>query len=109
MPCRLLPLALFTLAITMPALALAQAATAELGKGRVLVQERCGACHAVARGEISRHGAAPPFEEVVKRYPPEELAEALAEGIDVGHPDMPAFEFSEEEVLRIVAYLKSLE
>jgi cytochrome c len=92
-----------------PSLAMAQGSTAELGKGRVLVTERCGGCHAILPSRVSQHGDAPPFAEIVKRYPPEALAEALAEGIEVGHPDMPTFEFSEEEVLQIVEYLKSLE
>ena len=87
----------------------AQSGTYELGQGRLLVEERCGACHATARGNISPHGSAPAFGEIVKRYPPEELAEALAEGIHVGHVDMPAFQFTDQEVLRIVIYLKSLE
>jgi cytochrome c len=105
----LLSTAIAMLVCASPALAAAQSSTSELGQGRLLVEERCGACHATARGGTSKHGSAPPFAEVVKRYPPEELAEALAEGIDVGHADMPVFEFTEQEVLRIIGYLKSLE
>jgi hypothetical protein len=45
---------------------------------------------------------------VVKRYPVEYLAEALAEGIVSGHPDMPEFVFQPDEINAILAYLDSL-
>lgn len=35
-------------------------------------------------------------------------AEALAEGIVTGHPDMPAFTFSPTQIGAIIAYIKSL-
>ena len=84
--------------------------TRELGAGRMLARERCGACHAVDKETaVSPHGKAPPFAEIVKQYPPEQLSEALSEGIMVGHEDMPEFQFSDEEVDRLIVYLKSLE
>jgi hypothetical protein len=46
---------------------------------------------------------------VAKLYPPETLEEALAEGIMVGHDDMPAFEFTADQVEQLIAFLKSLE
>ena len=51
---------------------------------------------------------APPFRVVVTRYPPEDLAEALAEGIVSGHPDMPEFVFQPAEIESIVTYLGTL-
>jgi cytochrome c len=45
---------------------------------------------------------------VVKRYPPDNLAEALAEGINSGHPDMPEFVFQPPEIEAIVTYLGTL-
>jgi len=38
----------------------------------------------------------------------DDLQEALAEGITVGHPDMPEFELLPEQVASFLAYLKSL-
>jgi mono/diheme cytochrome c family protein len=78
--------------------------------GRALVERLCSGCHAVAAGGQSRHPAAPPFAEVVRRYPPADLAEALAEGIAVGHQpiDMPEFAFTPTEVDDIIAYLDTL-
>jgi cytochrome c len=42
------------------------------------------------------------------RYPPENLAEALAEGIVSGHPDMPEYVLSPEEIEAVMAYLHTL-
>jgi hypothetical protein len=39
----------------------------------------------------------------------EQLAEALAEGILTGHPDMPEMSFSPAEVDALIAHLRSLE
>jgi hypothetical protein len=58
--------------------------------------------------DSSHHEEAPPFRVVVTRYPPEDLAESLAEGIVSGHPDMPEFVFEPPEIEAILAYLGSL-
>jgi cytochrome c len=49
------------------------------------------------------------FRALSKRYPIESLEEALGEGIISGHPDMPEFKFSGEDVGAIVIYLKSIQ
>ena len=79
------------------------------GIGRNLAVERCSGCHAIAPGDVSPNGDAPPFREIAQLYPPETLEEALAEGIMVGHDAMPAFEFSADQVQQLIAFLKSLE
>ena len=38
----------------------------------------------------------------------ERLAEALAEGISTGHPDMPEFVAAPEQVDAIIAYIRSI-
>jgi hypothetical protein len=43
-------------------------------------------------------GLAPPFGDLSKRYPIENLAEAFAEGIVTGHPAMPRFTFEPREI-----------
>ena len=92
-----------------PVAVAAQPSTYDIGQGRKMLRKHCGGCHATAHGDISYHADAVPFPEVVKRYPPEHLAEALAEGIVVGHPDMPLYHFSAIQVEQIIAFLKSLE
>jgi cytochrome c len=77
-------------------------------KGRTIIEVNCARCHAIGKHDTSRHEEAPPFRVVVTRYPPEDLAEALAEGIVSGHPDMPQFVFQPTQIEAIVAYLNTL-
>ena len=77
-------------------------------KGEVLVTKNCARCHATGANGESPHKQAPPFRAVVKRYPLENLAEALAEGIVSGHADMPEFVFPPDEIDAILAYLGKL-
>lgn len=79
-----------------------------IARGKALVQENCARCHAIGMEDSSSHEEAPPFRLVVTRYPPQDLAEALAEGISSGHPDMPEFVFEPADIDAIIAYLDSL-
>jgi cytochrome c len=90
----------------------APAAAAEgedtVARGRAIIETNCARCHAIGMDDTSHHEEAPPFRVVVTRYPPESLAEALAEGIVSGHPDMPEFVFQPDEIDAILAYLGTL-
>jgi cytochrome c len=77
-------------------------------KGKTALESRCSRCHAIGVDDVSRHNEAPPFREIVRRYPPENLAESLAEGIVSGHPDMPQFVMAPEEIGDVIEYLSSL-
>ncbi len=79
-----------------------------VAKGRAILEANCARCHAIGKEDASKHPEALPFREVVKRYPPDNLAEALAEGINSGHPDMPEFVFQPPEIEAIVTYLGTL-
>ena len=79
-----------------------------VAKGRALLDANCSRCHAIGKEDSSKHPEALPFRVVVTRYPPDNLAEALAEGINSGHPDMPEFVFEPPEIKAIVAYLGTL-
>jgi cytochrome c len=83
-------------------------ATDLVAKGRAILESNCARCHAIGMDDTSHHEEAPPFRVVVTRYPPEDLAEALAEGIVSGHPDMPEFVFQPPEIEAILAYLGTL-
>lgn len=78
-------------------------------RGFVFVQTNCSKCHAVGRFGESPLAVAPPFRTLHENYPVEDLAEALAEGIVVGHPSMPQFQLDPAQVDDVIAYLKSLE
>lgn len=104
----------FVFAVVMALLLLAALSTlapgqkSALERGRVLVERECARCHAVSGSGQSRHKSAPPFRDLSKKYPVESLAEALAEGIVVGHKDMPEFLFEPDEIDGILAYIASL-
>jgi cytochrome c len=100
------PVVVFLL-LLVPGLAWAgDAADVELG--RQIAQDNCSRCHAIGPEGDSPFEPAPPFREVAQRWPPSYLAEALGEGIVVGHPDMPEFVFSDPEIDGLIAYLESL-
>lgn len=78
-------------------------------KGEALVRENCSRCHAIGKEGDSPHPPAPPFRTLSSKYPIEDLAESLAEGIVSGHPDMPIFVFSPHDVEAIIEYLQSIQ
>jgi len=78
-------------------------------RGELLLNSNCSECHAVGRAGPSPHASAPPFRTLGQRYPIESLAEALAEGLYTGHPDMPEFVFEVSDVSAILAYLQSIQ
>lgn len=82
---------------------------ASIDAGRDLARTHCARCHGIGRSGESPLEAAPPFRRLHERYPVEQLAEALAEGIVVGHAEMPAFELRPPEIAVLLAYLKTLE
>ena len=86
-----------------------RAESGDAARGERLAQDRCAACHAVGRTDPSPRANAPAFRDLHRRYPVEQLAESLAEGIVTGHPDMPEQAFSPEEVNALITYLRSLE
>ena len=96
------------LAILAASNAAAETRTELVEKGHAILEAKCARCHAIGKDDTSKHREAPPFREVVKRYPPDNLAEALAEGIMSGHPDMPEFVFQPPEIEAIVRYLGTL-
>jgi mono/diheme cytochrome c family protein len=72
------------------------------------VRANCARCHAVERVGASPLAIAPPFRELHRRYPVEDLAEAFAEGITTGHPSMPEYRLAPDQIEDVLAYLRSL-
>lgn len=80
-----------------------------LATGRRLAEFECAACHASgARGD-SRNPVAPPLRALAERYPGSLLADAFPERMKVGHPAMPAFRLTQEEVDALLSYLLSIQ
>ena len=77
--------------------------------GQAIARDNCARCHAITKTDVSKHKEALPFRDIVSRYPPASLAEALAEGISTGHPDMPEFVFSADQGSDLITYLETLQ
>jgi cytochrome c len=88
----------------------AHAASPQLiARGQTLLTDKCGACHALGKTGASPHAKAPPFRHLQRRFPLDDLAEAMAEGLQTGHPDMPEFVFTPREIDAAIAFLKSIQ
>lgn len=84
------------------------AAAQEMEAGRALAENLCQSCHAVGETGESANAEAPPFREIAGRYSVWSLQEALAEGILVGHPDMPEFTLDPDEINALLTYMDTL-
>jgi cytochrome c len=78
-------------------------------RGLTIALTHCSRCHSIDRVTASTLTIAPPFRTFHKKYPVENLEEALAEGITTGHPTMPEFRFDPGQINDFISFLKSLE
>lgn len=96
----------------MPVLIACGQSDTDASRGKTIADEHCAMCHATGLTGESPISDAPPLREIAKRWPPEYLAEAFAEGISVGHSDkaqMPELRFDTNQIDGLIAYLKKLE
>src|SRR5690606_28928907 len=89
--------------------ALAQEDDEWLAWGRALVEANCAACHGVGASDESAHRQAPPLRTLSERYPIDALEEAFVEGISTGHPDMPEFVATPDQIAAIIDYIATLD
>ena len=102
-------LALRQTLITLLAITPALAASPAEQRGKAYALTNCARCHSIDRVTQSPLKIAPPFRTLHNRYPVETLAEALAEGIQTGHPTMPQFQLDPDQIHDLLSYLKTLE
>jgi len=81
----------------------------QLSEGQTMAEGMCATCHAIGPSGDSPHASAPPFHTLSEMYPVATLAEAFAEGIIVGHPDMPVFQFEPRNIDSLLAYIESVQ
>lgn len=91
-----------------PAFAQSDTPEARIARGKALVVLNCTGCHAVANETQSPNPKAPPFRTLSERFPIDALEETFIGTIDTGHPGMPVFEASQDEIDDIVAYIGSV-
>ncbi len=77
-------------------------------KGKALLEEKCGRCHAVGAVGQSPLKEAPPMRTIYARFSPRELQAELREGMVSRHRAMPQIDFSDEDTDAILAYLYAL-
>jgi mono/diheme cytochrome c family protein len=90
-------------------LAGAQQADGMIADGRAIAARQCGDCHALDNSLRSPRSDAPPMRTIGALYSFPVLEEELLNGIKLGHPDMPRFEFPPRGVDALIAYLRSLQ
>ncbi len=89
--------------------AMAQGLEPAAQRGLTIARANCARCHSIDRVTASPLAIAPPFRTLHKKYPVENLEEAMAEGITTGHPTMPEFQFETDQISDFLAFLKTLE
>ena len=77
-------------------------------RGKVILQQNCGRCHAIEAAGESPLKKAPPMRDIYARFDPRELQAELREGMVSRHRAMPQIDFSDEDVDAIMAYLYAL-
>ena len=93
----------FGLCLSTPSLA------GDPGVGQKIAEAECAKCHAIGKEGASPLTSAPPFRTFAQKWPVEDLQEALAEGISVGHGPMPEFIFEPDEISDLIAYLLTMQ
>lgn len=78
-------------------------------EGRRLAEIYCARCHAISADGESAHPMAPPFRTLSSQYPVGALEEAFAEGVLVGHPDMPEFQLEPRQIDDLLSYIQSVQ
>ncbi|HEY9058612.1 MAG TPA: cytochrome c, partial [Aurantimonas sp.] len=79
-----------------------------IDRGKALVERNCSGCHAVGPEGDSPNPKAPPFRTLSERFPIDALEETFIGTIDTGHPGMPVFVATQEQIDDIIAYIASV-
>ncbi len=80
-----------------------------INRGQGIAEAACASCHAIGLNDTSQHAEAPAFRTIGQKYSVWTLDEALAEGIMVGHPDMPVWELIPDDIEGLLTYMESIQ
>ena len=81
---------------------------AQIQYGRQIAVAQCSSCHALDDAANSPNPAAPPLRNALWRFERDGLANYFIEALQVGHGDMPLFDFTPIGTDALIAYLKSI-
>lgn len=81
---------------------------ASAAQGQAFARQACARCHAVGRRGASPRPEAPPFRTLARRFPVDDLADILVEGVDRRHSAMPEFRLDPPNAADLTMYLKTL-
>lgn len=101
--------AAFAFALSACAASAQPEAPADIQAGARIAEANCAVCHAIGASGRSSHPDAPPFRSLSANYPVRHLEEAFAEGILVGHPDMPEFTLEPQQIEALLSYIESVQ
>jgi cytochrome c len=87
----------------------ARAASGSIDQGRRLAQANCAGCHAIAKQSASPNPLAPPFRDLLRNNPKNNLDEVFARGILVSHAAMPRFAAGPQDLDDLLAYVRSVQ
>lgn len=97
------------LAISLALHGLVNAQSGAVQRVQQFARANCARCHSIDKVTNSPLALAPEFRSLHKRYPVENLREALSEGIVTSHQNMPEFRLEPDQINDFLAFLKSLE
>jgi mono/diheme cytochrome c family protein len=80
----------------------------QIADGRRIADAQCAVCHAVDARSRSPNPAAPPLRDVLAVYDPDNLAYRFIDALQVGHDEMPRFDFDVRAADALIAYLESI-
>jgi mono/diheme cytochrome c family protein len=89
--------------------AFATASPASVGRGQRLAETHCRSCHTIAGSKASPVTGAPPFAQLQQLNPGRSLDEIFADGMASGHPPMPSFAASSEQLQDLLDYIRSVQ
>jgi mono/diheme cytochrome c family protein len=78
-------------------------------RGRAVVVEFCGRCHAIGKTGDSPHVSAPPFRTLGRSFDLDQFARRLERGLSSDHPDMPEFKLNTDDARAVNAYLRTIQ
>ncbi|MCA8900834.1 MAG: cytochrome c [Hyphomonas sp.] len=80
----------------------------EIAAGQGLAEDNCARCHGLGQEDPPRTDA-PALRHLLTGLDSEAIKDDFREGIKIGHPDMPQFEFTPMETDMLLAYIRSIQ